>query len=185
MKTVIGRVIRSRMFYVVLGLIVWTWLIYWFRSNYHFQAPVVINIKFQNLIERNIATPISDKPVILNSEPKKESLIPIVQAIEPTPQVSPYANLANYVHFAESTNGKNPKGHHIYCRNLGLWNEVGYDPQHKFCFDNAEEGFAAVSKWFEKYMPKLGLSKALCYYNTGNELSDCEYYQDYLTWKNK
>jgi len=93
--------------------------------------------------------------------------------------------LAKFIHFRESTSGKATAGHHIYCRNKGMWNEIGYNPQGKFCFENEEAGFTKLRSWLEERVPKMGTAKALCLYNSGRDLADCEYYQDYLAWKIK
>lgn len=93
-----------------------------------------------------------------------------------------YKNLAQFIHFRESNSGTAPKGHHVTCRNKGLWNEIGYAPQQGFCFESEEAGMAKLDSWLKENVSALGISKSLCKYNSGKALADCQYYQDYLAY---
>ena len=89
-----------------------------------------------------------------------------------------------FVHFRESNNGNAPRGHHITCREQGMWNEIGFAPQSGFCFKDEAEGMARLEKWFEDNLP-AGIARSLCKYNTGSGTTDCQYYQDYLAFSLK
>lgn len=78
------------------------------------------------------------------------------------------------VWYRESGNGTNdnPQGLHIYCRNKGLVNEVGYDPSNKFCFQDRTEQVATITNWFRNCLDKDEIGKCLSVYSSGeyNEL---------------
>jgi len=87
--------------------------------------------------------------------------------------------IVNAVHLLESSGGKNDG-----CKKKGLINGYGY-AQHGSgdvwtCFKSHAQVRALVEQWYEKRVPELGLSTALCYYNTGHKLQDCTYYRNFL-----
>jgi len=109
-----------------------------------------------------------------------------VQAAEPPePQKPNIEKLLNYIHKAESTEGKNktPGALHLYCRAKGEWNELGYGGMAlKLCFKDEAEGRAKVGNWLERHLAQFDNSEAmtLCYYNLGEKQVNCKYYQNYL-----
>lgn len=76
----------------------------------------------------------------------------------------------------ESTRGAAPSGHHVYCRNNGGWNEIGYNPQGKFCFKSKEEAQQKVENWFKNKFDKgFTVAEAACMWNIGVKTGDCPY----------
>ena len=81
----------------------------------------------------------------------------------------------------ESSYGKNDG-----CKRTGKFNGFGYG-QHKSgwqCFDSFDEVVAKVHAWIEaKQLAGYTVPEILCMYNQGIRVSDCQYYQHYLTMK--
>lgn len=93
--------------------------------------------------------------------------------------------LLNYIHKAESTEGKNktPGALHLYCRAKGEWNELGYGGMAlKICFKDEAEGRAKVGNWLKRHLEEFKNDEAmtLCYYNLGEKQVNCKYYQNYM-----
>lgn len=63
--------------------------------------------------------------------------------------------LADYIHFKESTSGKAKSGLHITCKNKGLSNEYGYNPPK--CYDNNDQVRLIVIDWIKRHRAE-GLS---------------------------
>ena len=83
------------------------------------------------------------------------------------------------VYALESNWGKNDG-----CKNRGYgYNGYGYGQSTYAwnCFDTFEEVTDKVDKWFEVQLKTKTIPQALCYYNTGHVVSDCIYYQKYLS----
>lgn len=117
----------------------------------------------------------TDKPVLVAKAEASEKTLPTFA--EP----AGLEGIVKDVWMLESTQGKAKSGHHISCRERGMWNELGYNNYGDHCFTTKEEGFARVSRWFTEQLQELSLPQALCKYNTGTASNDCPYYQNYLT----
>lgn len=82
------------------------------------------------------------------------------------------------VHILESSAGKNDG-----CKTKGLgYNGYGYRQNNREwkCFKSYDEVKGYVKALFAERIPQMGLSTALCYYNTGVKTSNCDYYNNYL-----
>jgi hypothetical protein len=77
----------------------------------------------------------------------------------------------------ESSNGKNtdPSALHNYCANKGMWNEIGYNPQNKFCFKDQEEASLYVAYYVKKNCDGKTQAQCECFWNTGNMTDSCHY----------
>lgn len=109
----------------------------------------------------------------------KAAELPEAPKVEPIKPSYSIKQVVDAVHILESSGGKNDG-----CKKKGLINGYGY-AQHGSgkvwtCFDSHTEVRALVEKWYSKRIPELGLSTALCYYNTGYKLQECPYYQNFL-----
>lgn len=73
------------------------------------------------------------------------------------------------IHTNESTQGKNndPTSLHMYCRNKGMWNEIGYSPATKYCFKSEAEARAFVPRYLKRNCSEMPLSQCLCRWNKG------------------
>ena len=124
------------------------------------------------------------------AQAKQVEVVPTAQAAEvpntpaPQPEVKKptavdYDEVLRIVYRKESSSGKNDG-----CRTKGKYNGYGYaQSTHSWkCFDSHAEVTGLVRAWFEKRVPSMGLSTALCYYNTGHKVADCPYYRDYLKY---
>lgn len=92
-----------------------------------------------------------------------------------------YGEIVHKIHTLETTNGNAESGHHKDCERLGKTNEFGYfkGGNRSFCFDTFEESVKEVSEWFKLNLEDKPLPVAICYYNTGQLMSDCTYLQHY------
>jgi hypothetical protein len=77
----------------------------------------------------------------------------------------------------ESTNGQNtnPVALHNYCKNKGMWNEIGYNPQAKFCFKDQEEASLYVAYYVKKNCDGKTQAQCECFWNTGDMTDSCHY----------
>lgn len=106
--------------------------------------------------------------------------VPAAPSVEEKPSVD-YDEILRIVYRKESSSGKNDS-----CRAKGKFNGYGYaQSTHSWkCFESHAEVTALVRAWFEKRVPAMGLSTALCYYNTGHKTANCPYWRDYLKYTN-
>jgi len=87
-------------------------------------------------------------------------------------QIQRYSGLFwDHIWNSESTKGKNndPTSLHIYCRNKGMWNEIGYSPSTKYCFTSEAEAKAFVPDYLQRNCNGMPLSQCLCRWNEGNK----------------
>jgi len=86
----------------------------------------------------------------------------------------------------ESSNGKDTTAGalHMYCRNLGMWNEIGYNPQAKFCFKDKQEAELFINYYVYKNGQEKTMSQLLCFYNSGKASDTCAYSEGNLSEAN-
>lgn len=137
----------------------------------------------------NWQTPIKlQKPIYLTprtqAQAKQVEVVPTAQAVAPVAspaEVKPHApnmdKLLASIYQLESSSGKNDG-----CKTKGMFNGFGYGQNANSwnCFSTFSEVENKVRLWFEKRVPTMGLSTAICYYNSGHKVADCPYYQSYL-----
>lgn len=105
------------------------------------------------------------------------------QAAELKPSEKPKAytipQIVDAVHILESSGGVKDG-----CIAKGKINGFGYAQTGSGkvwnCYKNYAEVRKLVEQWFTEKVPALGLSTALCYYNTGHQEKDCTYYRHFL-----
>jgi hypothetical protein len=73
---------------------------------------------------------------------------------------------------------------HNYCRSIGKWNEIGYNPQEKYCFRDKEEAQLWVAYYLKKNCNGMTMAQALCYWNTGKFMYECAYSKGLLSLAN-
>lgn len=87
--------------------------------------------------------------------------------------------IADYIHFKESSRGKN---NYSKCAAIGKFNEYGYgipgDGTYR-CFDKGMDR-AEVIRWIaDKLEQKYTVPELLCKYNTGTMSENCNYLKHY------
>ena len=110
------------------------------------------------------------------SEPLRIEKTPkaTIRVVAPAP--SSTNRIFDTIHMLESTRGAAPSGHHIYCRNRSEWNEIGYNPQGKYCFKSEQEAREKVERWFQNKFDKgFTVAEAACMWNIGVKTGDCPY----------
>ncbi len=115
---------------------------------------------------------VSPERVINVSTPSPTPTVAPTPTPEEMMKALPHGELVWKTYGHESTWGKFDD-----CRNQGLYNGFGY-AQHKYgyqCFSSLEEVATKVSKWFDRHLQTMTVRQALCYYNTGEFLDDCNY----------
>lgn len=80
----------------------------------------------------------------------------------------PYGDLVWKTFGHESSYGKNDS-----CRKIGMYNGFGYAEPH--CYASFKEVADKVSAWFAYQLQTKTVKEALCYYNMGEKMQDCEY----------
>ena len=81
--------------------------------------------------------------------------------------------IADRVAILETSSGKNDK-----CKREGLgYNSYGYGQQiNKYtCFDTDKRAKQVVMNWFASKLTVMSLEVALCHYNIGHKISNCDY----------
>lgn len=164
----------------------------WFRANtILFKAPVTISFaKPVEVISLNaIAVREANNTLIsqISEDVTKQYLDPkdlpkctnSVETINPTKF---FETIRKY----ESSNGKdkNPVALHNYCKSKGKSNEIGYNPQGKFCFNDLEESKLYVAYYVKKNCSDLTLKQCLCYWNVGKVSETCAYAEGNLSFAN-
>lgn len=164
----------------------------WFRANtVLFKAPItvsftkpveVISLKELEVREANkeLLAKISEDVTKQYLDPKElPKCTTSVEKINPTRF---FETIRKY----ESSNGKdkNPVALHNYCSNKGKSNEIGYNPQGKFCFGSLEESKLYVAYYVKKNCEDLTMKQCLCYWNTGKISETCAYAEGNLTFAN-
>jgi hypothetical protein len=86
------------------------------------------------------------------------------------------------IHLLESSRGKAKVGLQAICEAQGKSNEYGYGGMAmKKCFDSHEEATKHVAWWVARHLDEFdgSVGKTLCYYNLGEKVETCQYYQNY------
>ena len=166
---------------LIIGALFFTALFYinnFFEYNkFVFKAPIVIQFnKPIDIKARELPSPIPQ-----STDSARINIIPEAEA-ENTTNDYDLQVIAEFVRWRESNNGKAPSGHHVTCREQGLTNEYGYAPHLDYCFNSESEALNAIKDWFTRSLEVRTLSESLCRYNMGTPVSDCKYYQDYLSY---
>jgi len=101
------------------------------------------------------------------------------KVITPTPYTDeqtlkslPYGQLVWQTYGHESSYGKNDA-----CKSQGLFNGFGF-AQNNFgyqCFSSLQEVATKVSDWFASHLQTMTVKQALCFYNKGKLMEDCNY----------
>lgn len=118
---------------------------------------------------RRIISPIPEYPIIStvkasDCDPKSKDCI-ISKSKHPT-QI--YHIWKKETTFGTNTN---PNALHNICKSQGLSNEYGYGGMAlKLCYKSFQEATDVVDAWLTKRD-----NEALCYYNKGERLKDCDY----------
>lgn len=154
----------------------WSYSVYSFTEKYKIQSPIILKvqpliIRRDGKVHKTIQAPV-----------KSQIMAPVVEAKELEEKEYKTAEIFDAIWMLESTKGTAPEGHHIYCRSIGKWNEIGYGNRQKLCFEDIEEARLTIENWFKKRGSEgMDLATSLCYYNTGYKQPNCTYYQHYLT----
>lgn len=100
----------------------------------------------------------------------------VVQVYPPEAEMD-YEELADKIFQLESSSGRNDG-----CKKQGLVNGYGYRQNTRSfkCYDNQVEVRNIVIGWFRNHLENgMDIATALCYYNTGHKVNDCNYYKNY------
>lgn len=125
-----------------------------------FQSPIIIKLQSPILIkERSPETTIKVKAIELKGSKDEQGNI---TAGLSKGQIAYEAYKT--VRFRESSNGK-PTGLNKYCLDRGMINEVGYDPQNKFCFQDQAEQVSTITNWFRNCLDETTIDKCLGKYS--------------------
>jgi len=164
----------------------------WFRHNtIVFKAPVTISfnkpvtfISFEELAFQEAKTQAIEE---VSDNALKQYLNPdsLPKCTDSVNQINP-TTFFNDLKMKESSNGTNdnPVALHNYCANKGKWNQIGYNPQSKFCFKDEEEAQLYVAYWLKKNADNLTMAQAECYWNTGKITNSCAYSDNNLSLAN-
>lgn len=187
-KKLIGTVIIAIVFLIAFGFSA-NFASLWFRDNtIVFNPPVTMTfqkpVEFISLSELKrrqdvitIADSIATKCV--NDYFNPPVLAPQVNDIDP--QV-----FFDVIWKNESNRGSDNTINSLamYCRSRGGWNEIGYDPQQKYCFRDREESERFVAYFVKKNCDGKTMESCECYWNTGSWLNECAYSKGDLSMAN-
>jgi len=87
---------------------------------------------------------------------------------------------------SESTRGTNntPGSLAYYCEQKGMWNELGFNPQGKQCFNDKDHAKIRLALWIADNCKSKSKDQCLCFYNTGRHIDTCAYSQGNLSLAN-
>lgn len=118
------------------------------------------------------------KPTAWVIESYKPIVVPqVVKAQEPIIYELTKEKFFNIIWSHESSKGRNnnPAALHMYCRSIGKWNEIGYNPQKKHCFESKDEAINFVNGYIDRNCSNKSLNECLCRWNTGKFTATCPY----------
>jgi hypothetical protein len=113
----------------------------WYDDNrVSFQYPIIIKLQAPVIIEKRA------------KEVKKLTVVPVEakKIVEQYP--TGYEEAYQKVWLMESGKGTNKGGLNGYCLAKGEINEIGFDPQDKYCFANREEQKSTFITWLTNRM---------------------------------
>ena len=131
----------------------------YFIDTHDFRTPVI----FQN--------PMPEKGI--------KFISPIASASAQMVEKPDIHKIARKIYGLESSFGKNDS-----CRLQGQYNGYGFGQNASTwnCFESFEIVTSKVENWIQDKLNRdYTLAQALCLYNKGIALEDCEYYQNYLS----
>lgn len=174
-------IINLVMLFVATGLILadfwalnlWSkWNDVTIQSPIKTQIPIVIT-KLENEREPTILSPFVVKAKEIEPLTQEDKTNIVYEA--------GLGSIIEKVRTLESGKGEFPSGHHKFCESLGKSNEFGYfsGGNKHFCFNNFEDSVKEVTSWYETQLTQMPLDVALCYYNTGIMMAECEYSQNF------
>lgn len=165
----------------------------WFRENTIIvKSPIVI--KKQKMVE------ILSLQEVYRREQNERTIDEITQRVteeylNPKVEVSKDCKITTQIdpkqffetlRVKESSSGKNsnPVALHNYCKAKGMWNEIGYNPQKKFCFKDQEEASLYVAYYVKKNCDNKTQAQCECFWNTGDMTDSCHYSKNELSLAN-
>lgn len=174
---------KTKFIAIVAGIGLLIHYVWMFWSLYTIQSPIVIELR--SPVVSRFVSPIPEgiKVIPLQQEPTPTAtpearLVPKVEAAE---LAIDYDDVFEKVRILESGKGTAPEGHHVYCRNKDMWNEIGYGNRQGICFTDMQEGKQTLTNWYEKRVREgMTLAEALCYWESGHkDITNCTYAQRY------
>lgn len=134
-----------------------------------FQSPVQSPIKIEdrNKTEAPQVEPVKEAKA---AEAQPVEVKPVSQSVSEV--ATPVSKIAARIWQLESGSTNSKK-----CEAKGMYNGYGYIPGS--CYKSHEEVKALVERWVQARM-SWPVAQMLCYYNTGERLSTCQYYKNYL-----
>lgn len=128
------------------------------------QSPVLI-------VKREIQTSQAQAEVVIDPKELSEKDLILSQT---------HGDLIWRVYGLESNFGKLDN-----CRKSGMFNGFGFKQHSKnwICYTSFAEVVSDVNDWFTQQLKTKSIPEALCFYNTGNQIKNCDYYQKYLNIK--
>lgn len=147
------------------------------------QAPVYwVEKKPIEILTPVVVEPIKEKEVQhLTIEEKRAIIYKVAKN---------YPKQVERIWMLESTEGEitpetDPTALHLFCHNLGLTNDFGFDPQGKGtgqrCFNTFEESVEAVDSLLTKFLGMYTLNESLCLYSGHGVTNTCTYLDNYKT----
>lgn len=151
--------------------------------SFHKPFEIVTNEEFQTRQEVESAIEqVSDIALAEYLNPgstAKDVKCSVTKAINPT-------EFFDIIWKHESSKGtdKTPGALHMVCRAKGQWNEIGYNPQSKFCYKDKIEAQLHVALYVKRNCDGLSMDQCLCYWNTGTPSATCAYSEGNLSLAN-
>ena len=169
---IILKTLRSKKFWLVLGVALSYYLVYWFSSHYYLKGP---DIKWPCFVCERY--PSKEKVVKVSEIAQKQDILAKSEAVET--ENDPLENIYQMTRQFESGKGTapTPGSTHLYCQSIGEVNEIGYFPEgnRKFCFTDEAEQRLTFFRWVDKQIDKgLTLAEAMCFYVTGVVQPTCK-----------
>ena len=159
----------------------------WWNNTYEWQRPVYVFSPLVKkgqkieLIDIKDVEKIIDEGIKKKNESKKQS--GVIKEVIAKENID-YLKFFETIWDKESGKGTANAGHHIYCRNRKTWNEIGYSPQAKYCFENKTEAIITIKEWVENKCSNKTFDSCLCWWNEGKDKETCPYSDGNLSLAN-
>lgn len=173
----IWETLRNKWVWLAIGVIVYTYLVSWFNSNYK------IDCKFKFGIYQR-TTPIKNASVVPQVKAQEKKPVVVALTEEQIVKGQKYGDILWKIYQLETQRGKTD-----YCRTFGTFGGFGVknNKNEIHCYMTFKEAAERASYWFGTHYPSKTLVDALCTWNKGTKerpvggYMNCWYYQQYLS----
>jgi hypothetical protein len=157
LKSKYNQFMRSKFLVFVLGLAIGSSMVICFYEGMELKTQYDQSMKIWEEHLVNKASAKSNGEEVSEYYRASETSAQVAENVKGQTSASSIKELADKIHFMESTNGTAKVGLHITCKNRGLSNEYGYNPP--TCYKDYNTVRKIVEDWIQSHREQ-GMSDA-------------------------